>query len=222
MFGREISRNIREFRDGDFSSLRPGEFVDQNIVRVMAMQDPQRIFKTEDKLVQNECAFPGDRVGGMKLYETFYRSNPASPYKYMGLCERFRRINRSPKKAARTFIISQFHAERDEEREFNIDFARTLAWTSYCNGELPVLPHLYFPQFSIDEGTEREWGIEAGYCMMSMCDWVYAALLDGRVSDGMKEDIEFATLELGLRVDMENFDRETAIRMINMFKESRA
>ena len=61
-----ITRNIREFSDGDFKTLRSGSFVDQEIVRALA-DAPHRVFEDEDELVQRSHAFPQDRIGDMKL-----------------------------------------------------------------------------------------------------------------------------------------------------------
>ena len=216
-----ITRNIREFSDGDFKTLRSGSFVDQEIVRALA-DAPHRVFEDEDELVQRSHAFPQDRIGDMKLYETFYRHYITMPYMYMGLCEKGDKVNRSPAKGTRTFIISQFHAEDEGQRAFNMYFAKALAWLTYCSGEFPIVPHLYFPQFITDEGYEREWGIQAGHCLMAACDRVTAAVVCGNISKGMKSDIDFASLELGMFVETKYYSADEAIALIEKFKESRA
>ena len=64
-----ITRNICEFSDGDFKTLRSGSFVDQEIVRALA-DVPHKVFEDEDELVQRSHAFSQDKLGDMKLYET--------------------------------------------------------------------------------------------------------------------------------------------------------
>lgn len=144
------------------------------------------------------------------------------PYMYMGMCEPGDKINRSPVTAVKTFIISQFSADNAEQLEFNIDFAKALAWITYCNGEFPIVPHLYFPQFISDEGNERAWGIQAGHCLMASCDQVFMAVVRGHISSGMRSDIDFANLELGLPVSTQTYSVDEATALIQKFKESRA
>ena len=121
---------------------------------------------------------------------------------------------------ALAFVISQFHADSAEQREFNKDFAKALAREIYCDGYVPVVPHLYFPRFLADEGWERQWGIMAGHRMMALCSRVFIATIDGHVSDGMLQDMEFAT---GLKIPgtkME-FSAESAEKYVKRFRESR-
>ncbi len=220
MFRKGVTRNIREFTGGDFTALRPGSFVDQETVRAVAGM-PHKIFEDEDELVQGE-PLPQGRMGDMELRETFFRHSKTMPYMYMGLCEKGDKINRSPVKAARRFIVSQFHADDAGQLEFNIDFAKALAWLAYCGGEFPVVPHLYFPQFISDDMHEREWGIQAGHCLMATCDRVVAAVISGHISSGMRSDIDFASLELGMMVETQFYSTAEASALIKKFKESRA
>ena len=120
-----------------------------------------------------------------------------------------------------TFVISQFHASDRQQREFNKDFAKALAWHIYKRGEFPVLPHLYFPRFLSDEGKEREWGIQAGHRLMALCSKAVAATIDGHVSEGMQKDIEFAS-SLNLLPETMIFTTKSAEKFIRKFKESRA
>lgn len=122
---------------------------------------------------------------------------------------------------ALAFVISQFHADSAEQQKFNKDFAEAMAREVYCDGYIPVLPHLYFPRFLADEGQERQWGIRAGHRMMALCSRVIAVKIDGHVSDGMRQDIEFAT-NLKIPVTWIGFTAEQAEDIIKRFKESRA
>lgn len=122
---------------------------------------------------------------------------------------------------ALAFVISQFHADSEKQREFNKDFAKALAWEIYCDGYVPVVPHLYFPQFLADEGRERQWGIMAGHRMMALCSRVFIATIDGHVSDGMLQDMEFAT-DLKIPGTRMEFSAESAGEYVKRFRESRA
>lgn len=217
MFGKDVIRRMGEFRASG-KPLRPCEFVDQDIV--CAISGEQGQVEDKDELIQQENAC--ERLGSMVLYETFYKITDCMPYMYMGKCEPGDKINRSPAIAVRTFIISQFHVDDAGQLEFNIDFAKALAWITYCNGEFPIVPHLYLPQFLSDEGNEREWGIQAGHQLMASCDRVFMAVVHGHVSSGMRRDIDFANLELGLPVSMQTYSIDEAAALIRKFKESRA
>lgn len=119
------------------------------------------------------------------------------------------------------FVVSQFHADSAGQQEFNKDFAKALAREIYREGYVPVVPHLYFPCFLSDEGEERQWGIMAGHRMMALCGIVYVAKIDGHVSDGMRQDIEFAD-SLEIPITWMGFTAGKAEEIIKRFKESRA
>lgn len=72
----------------------------------------------------------------------------------------------------------------------------TLDAQQYCKevikaGEIPIAPHLYFPQFLDDTSpVERSMGIKAGLELMTYCRevWVFGET----VTEGMQEEISFA------------------------------
>lgn len=119
------------------------------------------------------------------------------------------------------FVISQFHTDSVGQQEFNKDFAKALAREIYYEGYVPVVPHLYFPRFLADEGQERQWGIMAGHRMMALCSIVYVAKIEGQISNGMRQDIEFAT-SLKIPITWMSFSTGKAEEFIKRFKESRA
>ena len=113
------------------------------------------------------------------------------------------------------FIISQYHAEGDEWLAFNNRFARSLARNEFLRtGDIPILPHLYFPMFMLDHGFESDFGIEAGHIAMEQCDRVLLAVIDGRISEGMRADIDYAVLRLGLKPERLDFTRESAAKYV--------
>jgi len=120
-----------------------------------------------------------------------------------------------PKAAQKVFIISQFHSEDADGRLFNNRFARCLARNEFLRtGDIPIVPHLYFPAFLIDSGFERDFGIEAGHIAMDQCDRVLLAVIDGKISSGMRADIDHATLRLGLKPERLDFTTESAVKYV--------
>lgn len=77
----------------------------------------------------------------------------------------------------------------DEER--NTRLARQYARFVYDKGFLPVVPHLYFPQF-LEEQKEQERlaGMEFGLSLMLQCRevWVFGE----QMSEGMCREISYA------------------------------
>lgn len=181
------------------------EYVIQNILGIYTDIDEQA------DILQNENAISSHYIGEQKVYHTFSRRNGTKPYHYAGLCAFQDTMNLHPKASRRTFIISQYHAEDPETVLFHEEFTKCIARSLVMNfGDIPVAPHLYFPQFMEDEGWSREFGIEAGHILMQACDSVIVATIDGYISDGMKADIEYATVQLGIRPKWTNYTKEEA------------
>ena len=72
----------------------------------------------------------------------------------------------------------------------NIKKARKYCRFAVNQGQIPVAPHLLFPQF-MDDGdpTERELAMFFGQVLLGKCKelWVF-----GEISEGMKQEIEVA------------------------------
>lgn len=84
----------------------------------------------------------------------------------------------------RVFICSPF---RDAE-EKNVELARKYARFAYEKGCLPVVPHLYFPQFLKESDVqERMAGIQFGLSLLKECRevWVFGEVM----SEGMCMEI---------------------------------
>lgn len=126
-----------------------------------------------------------------------------------------------PRKAKKVFIISPFHAEHLKDQILNVTFARALARDAYLSGLLPVVPHLYFPVFMQDNGDERRYGIEAGHMWMDGCGEAWLCVIDGRISDGMIQDMEYASDRLGITVLRRDWSRNEAMEYITAIEEGR-
>lgn len=85
------------------------------------------------------------------------------------------------------FICSPF---RGNEKE-NVAKAKFYARVAIGIGAIPIVPHLYFPQF-LDEkkAAERMDGIEMGLELMDCCDevWVYGF----NITQGMEFELDHA------------------------------
>ena len=85
------------------------------------------------------------------------------------------------------FVCSPYRGNIEENTKRAIFAARVI-----CNcGYIPVVPHLYFPQFlNDDDQFERIKGIEYGIELMKGCDQLW--LIGTEISKGMECDREVA------------------------------
>lgn len=49
---------------------------------------------------------------------------------------------------------------------------------------------------------------------MDQCDRVLLAVIDGRISDGMRTDIDYAVMSLGLKPERLDFTMESAMKYV--------
>lgn len=88
----------------------------------------------------------------------------------------------------RIFVCSPY---RGNVRE-NVTTAQAIARYLVSKGDLPIVPHLYFPQFLDDSIPEqREMGIQFGLELMKDCDAVY--VFGSNITEGMRKEIIHAT-----------------------------
>lgn len=216
---RRLTRDM--FPSGtDERVLMRGDYCDQNIIQDI-LGTFEDIDETEN-ILQNKNAYSAFYIGAARLYHTFTRKEETDAYQYAGLCEYRDDKNLHPQAGRKVFIISQYHSEEPARVEFNRRFASAMAYnlvTEY--GDVPIVPHLYFTQFMNDEGWERDFGIEAGHLMMRMCDSAMLATIDGRISEGMKADLEYLTVQLGIQPEKVNLTEAQASRYIEETEKRR-
>lgn len=193
--------------------LRPGDEVDGELARVILGTHFDEDISEKTGILQNNHGYSADYIGTTRLHDTVFRNSEHEPFIYCGLCGFGFPQNIHPRTAFRVFIISAFHADADEERAFNIRFARAAAKSEVSHGAIPVVPHLYFPQFLKDIGIEREQGIEAGHIWMDSCDHVKCYVVDGRISEGMDADLKYAALK-GFHPEIIELTKEEAENMV--------
>lgn len=87
----------------------------------------------------------------------------------------------------KVFVCSPYHGNIEKNTKRAVFAARVI-----CNcGHIPVVPHLYFPQFLDDKDQfERIRGIEYGIELMKECDQLW--LLGPEISKGMECELEVA------------------------------
>lgn len=79
----------------------------------------------------------------------------------------------------------------------NVKNAREYSRRVVEEGNIPITPHIYFPQF-VDEATERDKAMEMNKKLLSLCDKIYVYIRNG-ISSGMAQEIKWAK-ELGVEV----------------------
>jgi hypothetical protein len=200
---------MRQYNNG--GQVRRGDICCQRTIQdILGITD--EIEDTEENILQDKNA--AEYLGDVRLFHTFVRDTKTSPYRYAGLCAAGEGGNMHPKGSRLTFIISQYHADTDEGTALNERFAAALARAVVSRGDIPIAPHLYFTRFMVDFGIERDFGIEAGHLLMEKCDSVLIATIDGTISPGMRSDIEYATVKLGLDPKTIDFTRDGAVEFI--------
>lgn len=100
----------------------------------------------------------------------------------------------------KVFVCSPFQGDADE----NVKLAKFAAHILTACSYLPVVPHLYFPQFLDDSiPNERIKGIKMGVQLMECCDrlWVVGT----KITSGMEYELQEAKR---LQIPVDLYDRE--------------
>lgn len=85
------------------------------------------------------------------------------------------------------FICSRFAGDSK-----NKDLARIYCRYTLDTGKVPFAPHLYFTTF-LKEATQRQIGIDCGKAVMAgACTEVWVFVVNGYISEGMRQEIDFA------------------------------
>lgn len=87
------------------------------------------------------------------------------------------------------FICAPYAGDIDK----NIKRATECAGYIQKLGHIPVTPHLLFPFIKKETSAqEREWALMADMRILQMCDYVAVFEIDGKITDGMKNEITLA------------------------------
>ena len=93
------------------------------------------------------------------------------------------------------YICSRYKPDEDHSIEFHRAVAAIACKVIVNENDswIPVAPHLYFPQFMDDDNpVEREKALLYGKCILNSCSAMKVIVVDGIISEGMKEEIEQA------------------------------
>ena len=89
------------------------------------------------------------------------------------------------------YIISRYRAETEEELELNKKVARHFCQEIIEEGNVPVAPHLYYPQFLDDNDPEdRSLGLRLGIRDLRESKEYLLVIVGGEISEGMAGEIE--------------------------------
>lgn len=143
------------------------------------------------------------------LYETYVRKTTREPFRFAGYCERLCTVNLEAACARRIFISSSYR--KNPELGAEIAKAACALWTG--RGYLPIAPHIYFPQFMGEEPRSRDYGINAGLCALARCQEIAVYMVDGAISEGMKEEIH-AAISSGMNPKYYNISQEAVPEFI--------
>lgn len=134
-----------------------------------------------------------DIIGGDGCYITVKRDDEFSQFRFMGACRKGKSVNVSSEFRNRIYICSPFRSRDKAEQDFYIWFAKQQGKDVLKRGDIPVIPHLYFPQLMDDDIPEdRELSLEFGKRILKYCDAMWVCRLSGYLSEGMKGEVDYA------------------------------
>jgi hypothetical protein len=103
----------------------------------------------------------------------------------------------------KVFICSPYRGDVEK----NVEIAKRVIRHVLFRGDIPIAPHLYFPQF-LDETSQvdRIQGIKMGVELMKDCDELW--LIGTKITSGMEFELE-AAKKIGIKVKLydENMSR---------------
>jgi len=114
----------------------------------------------------------------------------------------------------KVFVCSPYRGDIEKNKKRAVIAARIL--TEY--GYMPVVPHLYFPQFFNDKNeVERARAIDLGIELLKECQLMW--ILGPTITEGMQQEIEEAK---SLLIPAEMYDEDyVPIKARNMFIDQR-
>lgn len=156
-----------------------------------------------------------DIVGGLPLYDTIHKEHMCAPWIYAGQCFAGKETNRNPALMPMIYVCSAFRADTKEEQLRNIEVAKHVCREIVDAGAIPIAPHLYFPRF-VDDTVEadRYYGMGAGKRLAEHCVSFHVVTINGRISEGMADEIKYMTEVLLLEGSMENYTETEAEKIM--------
>ena len=140
-----------------------------------------------------------DVAGGKPLYDTIVKADQFEPWIYAGQCYANSTTNMNPALMPMIYVCSRYRAETKEELMVNIEVAKWMCQRIVGIGAIPIAPHLYFPRFMDDNmPKDRYFGMGAGKRLMEHCISFHVVIVDGVISEGMREEIDYMTDTLAM------------------------
>lgn len=169
--------------------LKINDAVDPDFVNYF-LENGKKISQSDRQTIQ--FSEPYDVVGGTPIFDTLFREDTEYPWRYIGQCYWGEIINRNARIARRIYVCSRYADRTDAGRFFNARLACAVAKDIAADGGIPVVPHLYFPQFMDDTNApERSFAMEAGKMLLDECDEMRLIVVNGVISEGMEDEIEY-------------------------------
>lgn len=204
-------KTLKEYIDLNWESgyLKRGDKIDIDLA--MHLTDDR--FNEETYETWDGGAIQGrhlaDVIAGQGTYTTVYRVSKYEPFTFMGECFSGSLQNRNPALSRKIYVCSRYRANTKEEMDQNIADAKEECGIIAANGDIPIAPHLYFPQFlNDDDPLEREFGIQAGMRALEECDMMIAVIRDEVISQGMDSEMIRAANTFGIPVEIHYYQTE--------------
>ena len=98
------------------------------------------------------------------------------------------------------FVCSRYRGDVEQ----NLKNAKEYCKQIISEGNIPIAPHLYFPQFLDDNlESERMLGITCGMILLNRCDSMTIFTDNGKLSEGMEMECNYAK-RIGIPITIYN------------------
>lgn len=176
--------------------LKVGDYIDEELGKEILDRDG--IEDAEEN--QLYCFGVSDIFGGGKdgigTHETIARRDNRSPWIYMGARPKNKFGNLDPAHARKVYICSRYTADTPEQIKKNVEATQQVCSVILLTqGNLPIAPHLYFPQILNDtDPIARDIGMNYGLFLLDHCDEMVVLVKkdDKTLSSGMQIEVEHA------------------------------
>lgn len=198
-------KTFKEYKKLGFPDgyLKAGDVIDIDLavhITVGSDEEYDKYIEHDQGIIQGK--HPVDVIASKGVYETVYRSSPYDAFTYAGQCPAGETRNRNISLGQKAYICSRYKADTDEELRHNIAIAKDYCKMIIDRGDLPIAPHLYFPQFLSDRiREERAIGLSIGMEILRHVDYVLAIIENGKISSGMDTEMREAA-RLGIPVEI--------------------
>lgn len=181
--------------------LKVGDKIDIEMAQEVIFDMDSDLEKWDMGIVQSRS--PVDILDEEGLYETIWRNNVLDSFIYFGHCKLNQKRNYNPALSKKIYVCSPYGAKTEKEIANNRRIALIACKAIIERGNIPVAPHIYFPQFLNDnKESEREFAIQAGFRAMNECDEIWICAPEEKISSEMKREIRYASNYLGIQMNL--------------------